>query len=106
MGEAGLPHPPQDDRGPLAQVGDLLGVDHHALRGALALDVVILDVALPRLDGLILTGSRSNVCPDFYEGPPHADAGGARRRRRGAGDACAPLTRRAFRILNALFAPS
>lgn len=28
---------------------------------------------LPRLDGLILTGSRSNVCPDFYEGPPHAE---------------------------------
>ena len=28
---------------------------------------------LPRLDGLTLTGSRSNVCPDFYEGPPHAE---------------------------------
>lgn len=28
---------------------------------------------LPRLDGLILTGSRSNVCPDHYEGPPHAE---------------------------------
>ncbi|WP_149538398.1 gamma-glutamyl-gamma-aminobutyrate hydrolase family protein [Siccirubricoccus phaeus] len=28
---------------------------------------------LPRLDGLILTGSRSNVCPDYYEGPPHAE---------------------------------
>jgi putative glutamine amidotransferase len=27
---------------------------------------------LPRLDGLILTGSRSNVCPDLYNGPPHA----------------------------------
>lgn len=26
---------------------------------------------LPRLDGLILTGSRSNVCPEFYDGPPH-----------------------------------
>jgi putative glutamine amidotransferase len=28
---------------------------------------------LPHLDGLILTGSRSNVCPDHYEGPPHAE---------------------------------
>ncbi len=28
---------------------------------------------LPRLDGLILTGSRSNVCPDRYDGPPHAE---------------------------------
>lgn len=27
---------------------------------------------LPRLDGLLLTGSRSNVCPDHYDGPPHA----------------------------------
>jgi putative glutamine amidotransferase len=26
---------------------------------------------LPRLDGLILTGSRSNVHPDHYEGPAH-----------------------------------
>ncbi len=28
---------------------------------------------LPRLDGLILTGSRSNVCPDHYSGPAHAE---------------------------------
>lgn len=28
---------------------------------------------LPRLDGLILTGSRSNVCPAHYDGPPHAE---------------------------------
>ena len=28
---------------------------------------------LPRLDGLILTGSRSNVCPDHYQGPAHAE---------------------------------
>jgi putative glutamine amidotransferase len=27
---------------------------------------------LPRLDGLILTGSRSNVWPGHYDGPPHA----------------------------------
>ncbi|MBW8269359.1 gamma-glutamyl-gamma-aminobutyrate hydrolase family protein [Caldovatus aquaticus] len=27
---------------------------------------------LPRLDGLLLTGSRSNVCPRHYGGPPHA----------------------------------
>jgi len=28
---------------------------------------------LPRLDGLILTGSRSNVWPQHYDGPPHAE---------------------------------
>jgi putative glutamine amidotransferase len=28
---------------------------------------------LPRLDGLILTGSRSNVCPEHYAGPAHAE---------------------------------
>lgn len=28
---------------------------------------------LPRLDGLILTGSRSNVWPGHYEGPDHAE---------------------------------
>jgi putative glutamine amidotransferase len=28
---------------------------------------------LPRLDGLILTGSRSNVHPDHYDGPAHAE---------------------------------
>jgi len=28
---------------------------------------------LPRLDGLILTGSRSNVCPEYYDGPPHLE---------------------------------
>ena len=28
---------------------------------------------LPRLDGLILTGSRSNVRPDHYDGPAHAE---------------------------------
>jgi putative glutamine amidotransferase len=33
---------------------------------------------LPRLDGLILTGSRSNVCPEHYEGPPHAEGTPAR----------------------------
>lgn len=27
---------------------------------------------LPRLDGLLLTGSRSNVHPDHYQGPAHA----------------------------------
>ncbi len=33
------------------------------------------DVAtlLSRLDGIILTGSRSNVHPSLYDGPPHAD---------------------------------
>jgi putative glutamine amidotransferase len=28
---------------------------------------------LARLDGIILTGSRSNVHPDLYQGPPHAE---------------------------------
>ncbi|MBR0681854.1 gamma-glutamyl-gamma-aminobutyrate hydrolase family protein [Roseomonas eburnea] len=28
---------------------------------------------LPHIDGLILTGSRSNVWPGHYDGPPHAD---------------------------------
>ncbi len=28
---------------------------------------------LPRLDGLLLTGSRSNVHPDNYQGPAHAE---------------------------------
>jgi putative glutamine amidotransferase len=28
---------------------------------------------LPRLDGLLLTGSRSNVQPTHYDGPPHPD---------------------------------
>jgi putative glutamine amidotransferase len=28
---------------------------------------------LPRLDGLILTGSRSNVHPSYYDGPEHAE---------------------------------
>ncbi len=28
---------------------------------------------LPHLDGLILTGSRSNVWPGFYDGPAHAE---------------------------------
>lgn len=28
---------------------------------------------LERLDGVILTGSRSNVAPFFYDGPPHTD---------------------------------
>jgi putative glutamine amidotransferase len=32
---------------------------------------VVADL-LPRLDGLILTGSRSNVWPGHYEGPDHA----------------------------------
>ena len=28
---------------------------------------------LSRLDGLLLTGSRSNVCPTYYDGPCHAE---------------------------------
>jgi putative glutamine amidotransferase len=30
-----------------------------------------IETLLARLDGLILTGSRSNVQPTFYDGPPH-----------------------------------
>jgi putative glutamine amidotransferase len=32
-----------------------------------------VDTLLARLDGIILTGSRSNVQPAFYGGPPHAE---------------------------------
>ncbi len=35
-----------------------------------AADIAVL---IDRLDGIILTGSRSNVQPDFYRGPPHAE---------------------------------
>ncbi|MCK8783377.1 gamma-glutamyl-gamma-aminobutyrate hydrolase family protein [Roseomonas sp. NAR14] len=35
-------------------------------------ECVVLDL-LAHLDGLILTGSRSNVHPTLYEGPPHAE---------------------------------
>ncbi len=28
---------------------------------------------LPRLDGLMLTGSRTNVCPQYYDGPAHPE---------------------------------
>ena len=35
-----------------------------------AADVATL---LSRLDGIILTGSRSNVLPSWYDGPPHAE---------------------------------
>lgn len=32
-----------------------------------------IDTVLDRLDGIILTGSRSNVQPTLYDGPPHAE---------------------------------
>jgi putative glutamine amidotransferase len=32
-----------------------------------------IDTLLSRLDGIILTGSRSNVQPALYDGPPHAE---------------------------------
>lgn len=52
-----------------------------AVRGPVAGTPVLLPAAgedlsaelLPHLDGLILTGSRSNVWPGHYEGPPHAE---------------------------------
>jgi len=31
------------------------------------------ETLLERLDGIILTGSRSNVHPSYYDGPPHAE---------------------------------
>lgn len=33
----------------------------------------LVDQILPRIDGLILTGSRSNVWPGHYDGPAHAE---------------------------------
>ena len=36
-------------------------------------DAADIETLLARLDGIILTGSRSNVHPDFYGGPPHAE---------------------------------
>ena len=59
-----------------------------------------IETLLERLDGIILTGSRSNVQPSLYDGPPHAEGtlggSGARRhdpaadpRRRGARRAAA-----------------
>jgi putative glutamine amidotransferase len=32
-----------------------------------------IETLMERLDGIVLTGSRSNVQPDFYQGPPHAE---------------------------------
>lgn len=32
-----------------------------------------IETLLDRLDGIILTGSRSNVQPSLYDGPPHAE---------------------------------
>jgi putative glutamine amidotransferase len=32
-----------------------------------------IETLLDRLDGIILTGSRSNVHPSLYDGPPHAE---------------------------------
>ena len=36
-------------------------------------DACDIPTVLSRLDGIILTGSRSNVHPSFYDGPPHAE---------------------------------
>ncbi|MBC7801032.1 MAG: gamma-glutamyl-gamma-aminobutyrate hydrolase family protein [Gemmatimonadaceae bacterium] len=36
-------------------------------------DAADIETLLARLDGIILTGSRSNVHPDLYGGPAHAD---------------------------------
>lgn len=34
---------------------------------------VVVEELLPRLDGILLTGSRSNVQPTLYQGPPHLE---------------------------------
>ncbi len=36
-------------------------------------DTADVETLVARLDGIILTGSRSNVQPALYDGPPHAD---------------------------------
>jgi putative glutamine amidotransferase len=36
-------------------------------------DACDITTLLARLDGIILTGSRSNVQPSLYDGPPHAE---------------------------------
>ena len=36
-------------------------------------DACDIQTLISRLDGIILTGSRSNVHPSLYEGPPHAE---------------------------------
>ena len=36
-------------------------------------DAADIETLLDRLDGIILTGSRSNVQPRLYGGPPHAE---------------------------------
>jgi putative glutamine amidotransferase len=67
----------------------IFGTPNHAasdtyirvVRGPVAATPVLLPAAgedlsaeiLPHLDGLILTGSRSNVWPGHYDGPAHAD---------------------------------
>jgi putative glutamine amidotransferase len=33
----------------------------------------VIEDLLPRLDGILLTGSRSNVQPSLYQGPPHLE---------------------------------
>ena len=67
----------------------IFGTPNHAasdsyirvVRGPVAGTPVLLPAAgedlsaelLPHLDGLILTGSRSNVWPGYYDGPAHAE---------------------------------
>ena len=46
-----------------------------------------METLLDRLDGIILTGSRSNVQPSLYGGPPHPE-GHARRTRRATASPC------------------
>ncbi|WP_428390260.1 gamma-glutamyl-gamma-aminobutyrate hydrolase family protein [Lichenicoccus sp.] len=56
-------------------------------------EAVDIETLLSRLDGLILTGSRSNVCPDQYGGCPHPEGTPEDQRR----DAVTlPLTRAAI----------
>ncbi|MBE9605882.1 gamma-glutamyl-gamma-aminobutyrate hydrolase family protein [Acetobacteraceae bacterium H6797] len=56
---------------------------------------------LPRLDGLLLTGSRSNVCPTYYDGPAHATGTPEDHER---DETTLPLIRKALEIGLPLFA--
>ncbi len=105
---------PRLDRPPVVGVSACLKQGEHApyhavldryveavWRGTGALPLIIpalgevdaLDVLLDRLDGLLFTGSPSNVCPSWYGGPPPREGNLADRRR----DATTlPLLRRAI----------
>src|SRR5215207_3389962 len=77
VGQAGLPHPPQDDRGALVDVGDLLRPDHHALGVAYLGVVHVLDEALHVLVGGlsqdVLRGAELHDLPVLHDRHPVAE---------------------------------